>query len=385
MPFYQRAGKLPAKRHSQFRQPDGSLYHEELFSTAGFSGISSLLYHVRPPAQARSFRALEPIPLTERPATVLQPHAFELAASKSSGDAVSSRVPILFNDTTVISFGTPDASMGHFVRNAGADELVLVHEGEGTLLSPFGELRFGPEELVLVPRGTMVQWRLDPGPARFLTLESRDPIEIPAKLRNPHGQLLERSPYCERDIRTPVLGEPTDAGGEFVVHVKHGVDTTEVVIDNHPFDVVGWDGYLYPQALRLRDVEPITGSLHQMPDVYQVFATASSAICVVPPHKLDYHPLAIPSPPNHNNIDCDEVMYTVGGLVPGRSVSIAGHLTYHPRGITHGPKAGGYEASIGVAETDLTAFMVDTFTPLRLAAGSDEIEDPEYYRQWLPR
>ncbi len=385
MPFYQRSGQIPPKRHSQFRQPDGSLYHEELFSTVGFAGVSSLLYHLRPPTQARSYRRLDPVVLAERDSEALRPHAFDMSALKSSGDPVSSRVPMLFNDTTVISAGTPDTSMAHFARNATADELVLVHEGAGVLLSTFGELRFGPQELILIPRGITVQWRLDPGPARFLTMESTDPIDVPTKLRNEHGQLLERSPYSERDIRVPVLTEPEDATGEFAVHVKHGQEVTEVIFDNHPFDVVGWDGYAYPYALRLSDVEPITGSLHQMPDNYQAFGSASAAICVIGPHKLDYHPLAIPAPPNHSSVDCDEVLYIVEGTVPGRNVSAGGQMTYHPRGITHGPKPGGYEASIGMEETDLTAFLIDTFAPLRLTTGADEVEDADYYRQWLPQ
>ncbi|WP_319457021.1 MULTISPECIES: homogentisate 1,2-dioxygenase [unclassified Mycobacterium] len=385
MPFYSRAGSLPAKRHSQFRQPDGSLYHEELFSTVGFSGISSLLYHVAPPVQASGFRALAPVELKEQPPEALRPRAFDTSALRTSGDAISSRIPLLFNDSVVISFATPDHSMDHFARNSVADEIVLIQEGSGALLSPFGQLRFGPEDLVIIPRGTTVQWQLDSASARMLAMESNDPIEVPEKLRNEYGQLLEKSLYCERDLRVPELTAPTVGKGSYPVHVKHGTSRTEVILDQHPFDVVGWDGYLYPYALNLSDVEPITGSLHQMPDVYQILGAAGSVICVVPPHKLDYHPLAIPSPPSHNNIDSDEVMFTVSGLVPGRTSGHSGHLTFHPRGITHGPKAGAYEASIGIEETDLTAFMVDTFAPLKLTNDAVGVEDDSYYRQWLPQ
>lgn len=386
MPFYVRAGSVPAKRHTQFRQPDGSLYYEELFSTVGFAGISSLLYHVAPPVQASQFRALPPIELKEQPPDALRPHAFHTSAVQTSGDAVSARVPLLFNDSVVLSFATPDQSMEHFARNGAADEIVLVQEGTGSLLSPFGRLRFGPKDLLVIPRGTTVQWQLDSESARMLIVESIDPIEVPTKLRNEYGQLLEKALYCERDLRPPELTEPTAGEGAYPVHVKHSLTArTEVILDQHPFDVVGWDGYLYPYALNLSDVEPITGSIHQMPDVYQILGSAGSAICVVPPHKLDYHPLAIPSPPSHNNIDSDEVMFTVGGTVPGRTTGVAGHLTFHPRGLTHGPKAGAYEASIGATETDLTAFMIDTFQTLNRTNHADAAEDEVYYREWLPR
>lgn len=275
--------------------------------------------------------------------------------------------------------------MNDFARNSSADEIVLVQDGTGALVSPFGRLGFGPQDLLIIPRGTTVQWQLDSPSARLLSMESSEPIEVPPKLRNEYGQLLERSLYCERDLRVPELSEPTVGSGRYRVLVQHGTGRTEVTLDQHPFDVIGWDGYLFPYALNLADVEPITGSLHQMPDVYQILGTAGTVICVVPPHKLDYHPLAIPSPPSHNNVDSDEVMFTVSGLVPGRTTGHAGHLTFHPRGITHGPKAGAYEASIGAHETDLTAFMIDTFATLKPTSAAAAVEDNSYYREWLPQ
>ncbi|MDX6231902.1 MAG: homogentisate 1,2-dioxygenase [Nocardioidaceae bacterium] len=382
MAHYHLQGSVPPKRHTQFRQPDGSLYHEEIFSVAGFSGISSLLYHTSAPAQASHFRVVEGTELKEHDAGALTPHAYRCDALVSDGSAIEARRPLLFNDTVVVSFATTDVSMSDFYRNGLADELVLVQSGSGTLHTQFGALRFGPEELVLIPRGTIVQWELD-GPTRMLVVETSDPLEIPSGLRNEFGQMLERAMFCERDLRLPELGEPTVERGPHLVQVKHGTKVTEVTLDEHPFDVVGWDGYVYPHVLPLADIEPITGSLHQMPDVYQILATAGAAICVIPPHPLDYHPLAVPSPPHHTNVDSDEVMFLVSGTVPGRKAGATGQLTFHPRGLTHGPKAGGYEASVGATHTDMTAFMIDTFQTLRPTTNAVEIEDPEYYREWL--
>lgn len=383
MPFYRRAGLIPAKRHTQFRQPDGGLYFEELFSTAGFSGVSSLLYHCGHPAETVSFSQQGGREVTGESSADLRPRSFDATALRSTGDAVTSRVPLLFNRSVTISLGTPDTSMAGFARNAVRDELIMIHEGTGELLSPFGSLRFGPMDLILIPRSVTVQWRLDDGPSRMFTVESVDPIDIPTKLRNEHGQLLESSPFCERDIRTPELPPPVVEVGAFPVRVQHGNSVTEIVLRRHPFDVVGWDGYTYPYALNMLDVEPVTGSLHQMPDQYQVLGSRSAAVCVMPPHFLDYHPLAVPSPPVHNNVDSDEVLFLVAGTVPGRKPGPLSQITLHPAGLAHGPKDGAYEASIGTRWTDLLAFMVDTFEPLQQTAAATKIEDASYYREWL--
>lgn len=381
---YCQRGTVPAKRHSQHRRPDGQLLHEELFSAQGFSGISSLLYHLVPPTRATSYQMLPSVEIKECPPDVLRPHMFDTTRVARSGDAVSGRVPLVFNSRSVVSFVAPDAAMEYFARNAICDELALIVGGTGALLSPFGRLEFGPGDMIVVPRGTTTRWVTDSDvQTRMLVFESTDPIEIPAHLRSMSGQLLEKSPFCERDLRAPAWQEPATETGEFPVRVKSGSAVTEVILEGHPFDVVGWDGCLYPFALNVKEVEPITGSLHQMPDRYQVLGTVGAAICVVGPHKLDYHPNAVPSPPNHINLDSDELMFTLSGTVPGRTQSGSGQLTFHPRGLHHGPNTGGYERSIGLEETDLTAFMIDTFQALSLTTDALDCDDESYTNRWV--
>jgi homogentisate 1,2-dioxygenase len=373
--MYMTRGLVPPKRHAQFRQPDGTLYYEELFSTAGFAGPSSLLYHVRQPTSAVSFRAVPPIEVKEATGEAVRLRLFDTGRVTRAGDALSSRIPLVFNDRETLWCAAPSEDMDRFVRNATSDELTLVVEGSGALLSPFGRLPVMAGDMVVVPRGTTAQWTFDDAVApKLLVFESADPITIPPHLRAPSGQLLERSLFCERDLRVPELQDPVTERGEYRLHVINGAAMTEVVLRSHPFDVVGWDGSLYPFALNVCDVEPITGSLHQMPDRYQVFGTVGAVVCVVGPHKLAFHPDAITSPPAHSNIDCDELVFALSGTVPGQKSSDSNRLMFIPRGVLHGPAPGGEENSIGVERTDLTSFMVDVFRPVMPTVDALELQ-----------
>jgi homogentisate 1,2-dioxygenase len=382
--MYLTRGTVPPKRHTQFRQPDGTLYHEELFSTQGFSGASSLLYHVTAPTRALSYRLLPPLEIKESAPDVFRPHQLDTTRVARVGDAFSGRVPLVFNEREAVWFAAPTMPMDYFVRNVTSDELTLIVEGSGALLSPFGRLEFGSGDMVVVPRGTTVQWTFEDETApRVLVFESADPIEIPGQLRAPTGQLLERAPFCERDLRCPEMQEPVTERGEYRLHLKSGRTLTEVILQGHPFDVVGWDGWLYPFALNTKDVEPITGSLHQMPDRYQIFGTAGAAICVIGPHKLAFHRVAIPTPPAHVNIDYDELVFSLSGTIVGRTGPGSQLFNFHPRGVHHGPNPGGAELSIGAEATDVTVFMIDVTRPLRLAADALEYDAPRYTDRWI--
>ncbi len=387
MPFYVREGAIPPKRHIQFRRPDGGLYAEELFSTKGFESVSSLLYHLRPPTATLEVKAWERPTVRFVPNDPLRNRHFATANTSQatipqSGDAVDGRTPILGNADITISTADADRAMPYFYRNVGGDELLFVHYGSGMLETPFGQLAYRAHDYVLVPCGTI--YRLTPNePTRFVVYESRGQIDIPRKFRNPYGQLEEHAPYCERDFRAPLLQEPCDATGTYEIRVTNAGRHAIYVVENHPFDVVGWDGYCFPTAFNADEYAPVTGKLHQPPPAHATFEAPGAAFCVFVPRLFDYHPLAIPIPYNHSSVDCDEVLYYVSGNFMSRRGISEGSITLHAAGAPHGPQPGAVEGSLGKTATDELAVMVDTFEPLQIAESALALEDPQYYRSWL--
>jgi homogentisate 1,2-dioxygenase len=297
------------------------------------------------------------------------------------GDPVTGKRLLMFNDDVALFFARSSEAMGYYYKNADADELHFLHEGSGRLDTVFGSVVLSEGDYVVIPRGTIHQWQLD-GEARILSLESHSPIETPHRYRNDYGQHLEHSPYNERDLRPPGELETHSEAGSFQVRIKVNGRMMCYYYDFHPFDLVGWDGYLYPWALSIHDFEPITGRLHQPPPVHQTFQGRNYVVCSFCPRKLDYHPEAIPVPYNHSNIDSDEVIYYVAGEFGSRRGVEIGAITIHPRGIPHGPHPGAVEAGIGKEFTNELAVMVDTFRPLKMAEGARELDDPSYTYSW---
>ncbi|HEY7591247.1 MAG TPA: homogentisate 1,2-dioxygenase [Candidatus Limnocylindrales bacterium] len=385
--FYLSLGNVPHKRHTQHRAPDGSLYAEELFGVEGFTGRSSLLYHVVPPTRTHKVEAVRRVKLDEHDDDAHRHRLINTKKLEPKGDAISGRVPLFFNNDVVMGVARPSAAMpkGTFYRNGQADEMIFVHEGTGTWDTVFGRFTYGPGDYLVSPIGTT--WRLQPdaGSAqRYLWLEASSELEPPKRYRNDYGQLLEHSPYSQRDIRTPEFVPPRSDTGDFVVHVKVRDRITAYHYRHHPFDVVGWDGYLWPFVFNIGDFEPITGRIHQPPPVHQTFQARNFVVCSFVPRKFDYHPLAIPAPYNHSNINSDEVIYYVAGnFMSRRGVDISS-FTLHPAGIPHGPHPGTAEASIGKEATEELAVMVDTFHPLRLTKQAAGMEDERYPYSWLP-
>lgn len=384
MPVYHKQGKVPPKRHVQFRNADGGLYHEELFGRRGFDGPYSLLYHLHPPTQ---FTKVEQI----SDANVCQPiedplfrhRHFRLAKAAHRGDPVTGRRQLLVNEDVSIAVCIPAESMDYLYCNGVGDELIFVHEGSGSLNTMFGDLRYGPGDYIVIPKGTTYRLHADcPNPSRFLVLETPGCISLPKKYHNEYGQLLEHSPFCARDFRLPGELNTIDQLGEFAIKIKTQRGIMLYTLNHHPFDVVGWDGYLYPWIFNIHDFEPITGRIHQPPSVHQTFAGPNFVVCSFVPRLVDYHPLAIPAPYNHSNIDSDEVLYYVGGSFMSRKGIDAGSVTFHPAGIPHGPQPGTVQASIGGAATEELAVMIDTFRPLRLAQHALEFDDSEYPLSW---
>jgi homogentisate 1,2-dioxygenase len=386
MPFYHTLGKIPQKRHTQFEKTDGSggLYYEQLFGTIGFDGMSSLLYHVQRPTMVRD--VLESVDVTPKVAVEKNILSRKLIgfSVQPTDDYLTSRTPLLVNKDLIFGLAAPQQSLSdYFYKNADSDELLFIHRGSGKLRTLFGTIPFQYGDYLVIPRGTIYQIDFDTADNRLLYVESHSPIYTPKRYRNQFGQLLEHSPYCERDIIRPTDLETHDETGDFLLKIKKQGALHSLVFASHPFDVVGWDGYNYPYGFSIVNFEPITGRVHQPPPVHQTFQTDSFVVCSFVPRLFDYHPKAIPAPYNHSNIDSDEVIYYVDGDFMSRNDIAQGHITLHPGGIPHGPAPGAMERSIGKKETQEYAVMVDTFRPLMLTEQALQIDDGTYYKSWL--
>ena len=383
MTYYYKLGELPHKRHTQFRQPDGSLYHEEVMGIHGFAGIQSILYHIHPPTRVKKVEVVRRVEIPYEEQEHLRHRLIKTAAAEPGGDAVDARVPVMGNSEVVLSIVRPTEPMSYWYRFAHGDEVIFVHDGTGILESQFGELRYRSGDYLVIPTGVM--WRILPDPVdqRMLVIEAFGHVEPPKRYLNRYGQFLEHSPFCERDIRTPERLVARDEAGEFEVRVKARDSISRFLYGHHPLDVVGWDGHLWPYAFNIGDFEPITGRVHQPPPVHQTFDGPGFVICSFVPRLFDYHPQAIPAPYNHSNVDSDEVLYYVEGDFMSRKGVERASFTVHPNGVPHGPHPGTYEGSIGKQRTEELAVMVDTFRPLRITRFAREMEDDSYAYSWL--
>ncbi|MDF2190081.1 homogentisate 1,2-dioxygenase [Paraflavitalea sp. CAU 1676] len=383
MPYYHKLGKVPHKRHTQFRKSDGTLYSEQLFSTEGFSNDYSLLYHCHPPTQIISTDEpinVAPVVAEEK---MLKHRSFEGFKIKPEEDYLQSRRAILVNNDCHVVLAAPSESMnGYFFKNADADEMIFVHEGKGVLRTMYGELPFDYGDYLVIPRGTIYQIQFADNHNRLFIVESFSPIRFPKRYLSKYGQLLEHAPYCERDIRAPQNLPSFDEKGDFLIKTKKKGMLYGIHYGHHPFDVVGWDGCCYPFAFSIHDFEPITGRVHQPPPVHQTFEGNNYVVCSFCPRLFDYHPQAVPAPYNHSNIDSDELLYYVDGDFMSRKNVTRGMITLHPGGIPHGPHPGAVEKSIGAKETKELAVMVDTFHPLQLTMEAVMIENPDYTMSW---
>ncbi|NEN23869.1 homogentisate 1,2-dioxygenase [Cryomorpha ignava] len=384
MPIYHTLGKIPHKRHTAFKKADGSLYYEQLFGTEGFSGMSSLLYHMHRPTQVKEIGEtldIKPEIALDHNMKAYRFRGFEV---KPKDDYLDSRTPVLVNRDCYIELAAPRESMkDYYYKNVDADEVIFIHEGEGTMHTLMGDLDFSYGDYLVVPRGMIYQMEFKASKNRLLIVQSFSPIYTPKRYRNNFGQLMEHSPFCERDIRRPEYLEPTDEKGEFLVKIKKEDKLYHFTYATHPFDVVGWDGFNYPYAFSIHDFEPITGRVHMPPPIHQTFEAAGFVICSFVPRMYDYHPQSIPAPYNHSNIDSDEVLYYVDGDFMSRNNIEKGNITIHPAGAVHGPHPGAAERSIGKKETEELAVMVDTFKPLKMTKQAMAIADEEYWKSWL--
>ncbi|MGZ4509034.1 MAG: homogentisate 1,2-dioxygenase [Blastococcus sp.] len=397
MAHYRQVGEVPSKRHTQFRRPDGGLYAEELMGEEGFSSDAALLYHRGIPSALVDARPWELPDQTLTPNSPLLPRHLKLhdlfpGEEHKATDAVTGRRLVLGNADVRISYAVSSLPSPLY-RNATGDECVYVERGTATVETVFGALEVSQGDYVVLPRATTHRWLpVGDEPLRTYAIEANSHITPPRRYLSKFGQFLEHSPYCERDLRGPT-GPMLETGTDVEVYVKHrgegpgGLTGTVHVVPEHPFDVVGWDGCLYPYAFNVADFEPITGRVHQPPPVHQVFEGANFVICNFVPRKVDYHPLAVPVPYYHSNVDSDEVMFYVDGDYEARKGSGIGKgsISLHPGGHSHGPQPGAVERSLGAEFFDELAVMVDTFRPLSLGEGGSAVDDGKYAWSWSGR
>jgi homogentisate 1,2-dioxygenase len=404
MPFYQRLGDVPRKRHIQFRE-NGTLLTEEVMGLEGFTGNESILYHLQSPCRVMELGGFEPI---KRQEWVPDEHAHRHLTTygiEPDGDEITGRRLLMWNNDVEISLCRPSGTMDYFFRNGEGDEVIFVHEGSGTLETIFGDVPYKDGDYIVIPRGTT--YRFQPkagsvggkaadarpedraakggpgGEQRYLVFETPGLIEIPRRYRNHYGQIMEGAPYYHRDIHPPTQLHTVREQGEFPVKVRVRDGYQTYVVDYHPFDVVGWDGYLYPWTFSIHDFEPITGRIHQPPPSHQTFAGQNFVICSFCPRKLDFDPLAVPIPYHHSNLQSEEMIYYVSGNFGSRKGVEVGSITLHPSGLPHGPQPGLAERSIGTHETHELAVMCDTFNPLKLTKFAHDLDDGKYWRSWF--
>jgi homogentisate 1,2-dioxygenase len=378
-------GEIPRKRHTAFRKPNGGLYAEELMGHEGFTGTSALLYHVHPPTTVKSVRRVREITYEADPDETLRHRHFLTSRVARGGSPTLDRVPLLFNADVAMLYVEPDEQDPHFYRNAQGDELVYVSKGTGTLETVFGDLPYREGDYLVIHRGILHRYKLDmsAGPTKLLVIESRGHVRTPKRYRNEFGQIVEGAPYSERDFRRPAALRTHDEMGDFRLLVKQYNGINEIILDHHPFDVVGWDGCFYPWAFNIGDFEPIVGRVHQPPPVHQTFQGDGFVVCSFCPRPFDFDPNAVPAPYNHSNVDSDEVLYYASSEFMSRKGIEFGSITHHPDGIPHGPHPGRAEASIGAKSTNELAVMMDSFRPLKVARAALPIEDPSYHRSWV--
>ena len=388
MAFYVKVGKVPPKRHITFYKEDGkSLYREELFSTKGFSGIYSNKYHLYMPPQVEKISevAIDTSGNEWNDAPVEYYH-FVTDKKQTKGNILTARNEFLKNEHCAISTAHITEDSDFFYRNSQMHEIVFVHHGKGLLLSEYGKIKFEEWDYLIIPKGTTYQLKFDDYKNnKVFIIESDTPYEIPSHFRNEYGQLTEEAPYYERDFRVPEYMEPIDKIIDFKLMLKVRGKMFEYRLPHHPFDVVGWDGFLYPYAFNIKEYAPKVGKIHLPPPIHLVFKTDHFVICNFVPRLYDFHPQAIPAPYYHSNVDSDEVLYYVFGDFMSRTGVQEGSITLHPMGIPHGPQPGKTEASIGKKETDEYAIMIDTFQPLKVTKNVKATMVEDYSQSWLDK
>ncbi|MHB1107760.1 MAG: homogentisate 1,2-dioxygenase, partial [Lutibacter sp.] len=357
---------------------------EELFGTAGFAGMSSLIYHLNPPTVVTEIKKVKDVTPKIAIDKNMKALSFKGFSLKPEADYLESRKTVFVNSDLHIGLAAPTTfSSAYFYKNADADEMIFVHIGSGSLKTMYGNIDFKYGDYMIIPRGTVYQIDFDTQENRLLYIESFSPIVTPKRYRNNFGQLLEHSPFCERDFKLPTNLETHDVKGNFKIFIKKQGVLWEYNYLNHPFDAVGWDGFNYPYAFSIHDFEPITGRIHMPPPIHQTWEASGFVVCSFVPRMYDYHPKSVPAPYHHSNIDSEEILYYVDGDFMSRNNIEKGQITLHPGGIPHGPHPGAIERSVGKKFTEELAVMIDPFKPVMITEEAMKLQVDDYYKSWI--
>jgi homogentisate 1,2-dioxygenase len=389
MPRYLSLGSIPKKRHTAHHTSPGykgeGIYYEEVVSTHGFSRAYSIAYHLRPPTRVKKVEAAGKWSVDRAEQPALRHHHLKTGNITAKGDPVTGRIPLFTNADVTLWRSRPAHPQQELFRNGLADEIIFIHKGGGRLLTHFGVLPFRQCDYVVIPRCTTYKFEFDSaaGQPDLLVIESPGLVGFPDRYINPDGQFKLGAPYCERDLHGPEELLVLDQEKDTPVLIKDGERLTRYTLANHPFDVVGWDGFVYPFTFNADDFEPITGTIHQPPPIHQTFESPGFVVCTFAPRMLDTHPDAIKVPYAHSNVESDEVLYYVRGRFGSRRGVEESSFTLHPHGIPHGPHPGTIVASKDMTRTDELAVMVDTFRPLHLTKQAMELDDANYTMSWL--
>jgi homogentisate 1,2-dioxygenase len=383
------AGELPAKHHIVARGPAGELRYEECLTRQAFDGPYTLIYHRDEPHRHTAWETYKggwapPVAEDESTSMPLRRRHFRSFDIARSGKPLDARTPINFNDDVIVSILKPSESDDVYFANLDGDELYYMHKGSGVLRSILGDLRFEARDYVFVPRGIKHRFELDAGVEQYwIHFECTKDFFLPKQWRTSTGQFRMDAPFCHRDFTRPEFVGPVDEGiRSFVVKRDHRF--TQYTMSESPLDCVGWDGSVYPWKFPILNFQPRAGLVHLPPDWHGNFAFPGGLICSFVPRVVDFHPEAIPCPYPHESVHCDEFLfYAEGNFVSRRGMS-SGSVSFHPRGVMHGPHPGAYEASVGHKRTDELAVMMDTFAPLKVAKQCLPVEDAEYHASWKP-
>jgi len=387
MPYYRQIGSIPSKRHTAHRTHGGhrdeGIFYEEIVTTHGFARAYSIVYHLRPPTRVKKIEPAGSVVTEIVPQESLRHIHLRSGSMARQGDPITGRVPMFVNQDVVLSRCRPIKNQAELYRNAAADEIIFVHDGQGVLRTMFGLLRFRPHDYIVIPRTTTYLIEFDTESPDLLVIESPGQVDFPRRYLNSDGQIRLGSPYCERDLHGPAMPLIIDREEETPILIKDGQRLTRYIMAQHPFDVVGWDGFVYPYTFNADDFEPITGTLHQPPPIHQTFETPGFVVCTFAPRMLDTHPDAVRVPYAHSNVESDEVLYYVKGKFGSRRGVEEASFTLHPHGIPHGPHPGTIVASKDLKWTDELAVMIDTFRPLGVTRQAMALDDPNYPFSWL--
>ncbi len=392
MPYYRQLGKIPPKRHTKLPLDPATSYkgeglaYEHVITTQGFDRVFSILYHLKPPTRVKRVEHYKSISMKAAAGRPLRHHHLKSRNIPRKGDPYLGRIPLMFNKDMICYRCRPETAFGpfEFYRNGAAEEIIFVNKGGGVLESFYGKQPYREGDYIVIPRSTI--YRLVPDNVSvedYLILESFNDVHLPQRYLTPEGQIKMDAPFAERDLHGPMEIIANDEEGDFEILIKDSERYTRHVLAHHPFDVIGWDGMLYPYTFNVHDFEPITGTTHQPPPIHQTFECKGYVVCTFAPRFLDHHPDAIKVPYVHDNVGADEVLFYVSGNFGSRRGIEEGSLTLHPQGIPHGPHPGTILASMGATRTEELAVMFDTEFPLHLTEEAMALDDPEYPLSWV--